>query len=96
MDKNTQTKDQTQTNDMETRDKILELGYKNIEKSLIKHDRPSLMKKYGSKSAAVRFLDSEGFKRSEILIFMNTNIGSEKKMIYQHVRNILVTLIKKK
>lgn len=40
-----------------------------------------------NKSQVIRFLDSEGYSRSAIALFLNVR--------YQHVRNVLVTPLKK-
>ena len=40
-----------------------------------------------NKSQVIRFLDSEGFSRSAIALFLNVR--------YQHVRNVLITPLKK-
>lgn len=42
---------------------------------------------YKTKSAMIRYLDSEGFKRSEIANHLNIR--------YQHVRNVLTQPLKK-
>jgi hypothetical protein len=47
----------------------------------------SYIKECGSVSAAIRKLDSEGKKRGEIAKLLNKR--------YQHVRNVLITPIKK-
>ena len=50
----------------------------------------SIQKKYDeltTKSSKIRLLDSQGFSRSEISRHM--------KIRYQHVRNVLITPIKK-
>ncbi len=66
-------------------------------KKSAKHTRASLMKTYTTKSSAVRALTSQGFTRSEIVAFMNTDLAKDDKaMLYQHVRNIQVTIVKKK
>lgn len=64
-------------------------------KKNLKYTRAQLVKEHGSKSAAVRFLDSLGKTRVEILAIMNEGYEGDEKMIYQHVRNILVTIVKK-
>lgn len=43
--------------------------------------------KYGNVSKAIRGLNSEGFSRSQIAKMLNKR--------YQHVRNVLITPIKK-
>lgn len=51
----------------------------------------TIQKKYDdlpTKSSKIRFLDSQGFSRSEISQYM--------KIRYQHVRNVLITPIKNK
>jgi hypothetical protein len=62
----------------------------NVETAVVeqkKFDVPALFEKMKTKSAVVRFLDSEGLKRGEIAKLLNIR--------YQHVRNILVTPLKK-
>jgi len=51
-----------------------------------------LMTKYTTKSATVRYLSSKGLTRSQILKIMKEMFPN---MLYQHVRNILVTPVKK-
>lgn len=46
-----------------------------------------LMTQYKTKSSVIRFLSTEGMKRSEIAKFMNIR--------YQHVRNVLTQPLKK-
>lgn len=46
-----------------------------------------LIAKLGTKSAAIRHLDSEGFTRSQIAKTLDIR--------YQHVRNVLITPLKK-
>jgi hypothetical protein len=56
------------------------------------HDVGALMMELGSKSKVIRFLSAEGKKTGEInKMFGEANI----KMRYQHVRNVLITPIKK-
>lgn len=45
-----------------------------------------------TKSSRIRFLDSKGKSRSDIVKILNTMY--DKKVIYQHVRNVLITPIK--
>lgn len=47
-----------------------------------------LMNEYKTKSGVIRYLDSTGMSRGMIAKFMNIR--------YQHVRNVLITPIKKK
>lgn len=47
-----------------------------------------LYKKLGTKSSIIRFLASEGKSRGDIARMLNIR--------YQHVRNVLITPIKKK
>ena len=58
-----------------------------IEKKTIEHNYVALLETHKTKSAMVRFLSSEGFERGTIAKFMGIR--------YQHVRNILVTPVKK-
>lgn len=51
-----------------------------------------LMTKFVTKSSTVRYLNSEGLTRSQILKVMKEKFPN---MLYQHVRNILITPIKK-
>lgn len=51
------------------------------------HNLEELMSKYQTKSGVIRFLDSEGMKRGDIAKLLNIR--------YQHVRNVLITPIKK-
>lgn len=51
------------------------------------HNLEELMSKYQTKSGVIRFLDAEGMKRGEIAKLLNIR--------YQHVRNVLITPIKK-
>lgn len=51
-----------------------------------------LMTRFVTKSSTVRFLHSEGLTRSQILKIMKEMFPN---MLYQHVRNILITPIKK-
>lgn len=63
---------------------------KQVQKSEITtpaYDVEGLMKKFVTKSAVIRHLDSEGVKRGEIAKMLNIR--------YQHVRNVLITPIKK-
>jgi len=53
----------------------------------ISHKYEDLMIEHKTKSSVVRFLFSEGHNRSQIAKFMDIR--------YQHVRNILVTPLKK-
>lgn len=48
---------------------------------------PMLVEQHGSVSAAIRFLDSKGFERGQIAKIMSRR--------YQHVRNVLITPLKK-
>lgn len=57
------------------------------ETKAIGHNYNELHEKFGSKSAMIRFLDSEGHKRGTIAKFMGIK--------YQFVRNVLITPIKK-
>lgn len=54
----------------------------------IKHDYTKLMEELKSKSAVIRFLDSEGHTRGAIAKFMGIK--------YQFVRNVLITPVGKK
>lgn len=57
-----------------------------------KYDIKQLLTTYKTKSAVIRYLASEGVSRGAIVkIFTD---GGEK-MIYQHVRNVLVQPLKK-
>ena len=58
-----------------------------VEKKTIEHDYAVLLETYKTKSGMVRFLSAEGFDRGTIAKYMGIR--------YQHVRNILVTPIKK-
>jgi len=46
-----------------------------------------LIAKLGTKSAAIRYLDGEGWKRGDI--------ARKLGIRYQHVRNVLITPLKK-
>lgn len=48
---------------------------------------PELVQQFGSVSAAIRFLDSKGLERGQIAKIMSRR--------YQHVRNVLITPLKK-
>ena len=48
----------------------------------------TLMNEYKTKSAVIRYLDGQKMTRGQISKFMNIR--------YQHVRNVLITPIKKK
>jgi len=50
-------------------------------------DVPKLIKELGTKSAVIRKLTADGLSRSEVSKVM--------KIRYQHVRNVLITPIKK-
>lgn len=65
------------------------------ERKNTKHTRATLLAVHKTKSASVRWLDSQGFTRVQILAMMNDGVSESEKMIYQHVRNILVTIVKK-
>ena len=52
-----------------------------------KFEKDQLLKKFETKSAAIRFLNSEGLSRSEIAKILEIR--------YQHVRNVLITPLKK-
>lgn len=50
-----------------------------------------------TKSSQIRFLDSIGYTRSNIVKFMNKHSQHKKidqHILYQHVRNVLITPIK--
>lgn len=51
-------------------------------KVVINEDLDKLMEQYKTKSAVIRYLNSQGHKRADIARFMG--------IIYQHVRNVLV------
>lgn len=53
-----------------------------------KYDVEALMSEHKTKSAVIRYLDSQGLKRGEIAKLLNIR--------YQHVRNTLVQPLKKK
>ena len=63
-----------------------------VEVAPVTHDINALLTQHKSKSAVIRHLDSLGLKRGEIVKIF-TDGG--QKMIYQHVRNVLITPIKK-
>lgn len=52
------------------------------------------LSKFTTKSAMIRYLDSEGVKRGRIAKILSEHFG--KTVRYQHVRNVLVTMIKTK
>lgn len=54
----------------------------------VERDLESYMSEYKTKSALIRYLDSQGWTRGTIAKFMGIR--------YQHVRNVLITPIKKK
>jgi hypothetical protein len=54
---------------------------------VVEFDAGAFIKKHGTKSAAIRALNAEGKSRSEIAELL--------KIRYQHVRNVLITPIKK-
>lgn len=56
-------------------------------KTAVTYDRDELLSKFGTKSAAIRYLDSEGLSRSAIAKLLDIR--------YQHVRNVLITPLKK-
>lgn len=56
------------------------------------YDIKDLMDKYSTKSATIRFLDSEGLTRSQIVQVFQ---AGDVKMRYQHVRNVLITPLKR-
>lgn len=45
-------------------------------------------------SQTVRYLDSKGLSRGQIVKYFETHLG--RSIRYQHVRNVLITPIKKK
>ena len=49
---------------------------------------------YPTKAAQIRYLDSLGLTRSQIVKVLEEKWN--KKILYQHVRNVLITPIKKK
>lgn len=51
-----------------------------------------LMIEHKTKSSVIRYLHSEGLSRSQIVKIFN---DGGVKMIYQHVRNVLITPLKK-
>lgn len=53
----------------------------------IEHKVEDLMERFKTKSAVIRFLDSEGFTRSQIAKFLDIK--------YQFVRNVLITPVSK-
>jgi len=53
----------------------------------VTYDVPKLVKELGTKSAVIRKLNADGLSRSDISKVM--------KIRYQHVRNVLITPIKK-
>lgn len=62
------------------------------ETSVVTHDIKALMEQYKTKSAVIRHLHSLGMKRGDIVkVFTDGGV----KMIYQHVRNVLVQTPKK-
>jgi hypothetical protein len=63
------------------------VNVKTEAKVVIQNDSEALLKKYGTKSGAIRALNSEGKSRSEISKMLGVR--------YQHVRNVLITPIKK-
>ena len=50
------------------------------------------LKALESKSAQIRYLDSEGFERADIARILTKFYGKEVR--YQHVRNVLITPLK--
>lgn len=51
-----------------------------------------------TKSSQIRYLDSVGMNRSTIVKFMNKHSQHRKEdqhILYQHIRNVLITPIKK-
>lgn len=55
-------------------------------KVTIKLDLDKLMKEHQTKSAVIRYLASQNYKRADIARFMNIR--------YQHVRNVLTQPLK--
>lgn len=51
------------------------------------------LEKLQGKSAKIRYLDSIGYSRRRIQDYLNATFGYS--LMYQHVRNVLVTLLKK-
>ena len=60
---------------------------KNEVTSTPTYDVEGLLKKFVTKSAVIRHLDSQGVKRGEIAKLLDIK--------YQHVRNVLITPLKK-
>lgn len=60
----------------------------SVQKKEVNLDLVKLMDEYKTKSALIRYLDKQGMTRGAIAKFMGIR--------YQHVRNVLITPIKKK
>lgn len=61
---------------------------KEVVKEVVKGPTPAeLFAKYGTKSATIRALHAQGMTRSQI--------SKATGLIYQHVRNVLITPVKK-
>ena len=60
---------------------------KTNNQKLLDLDSEGLIKHFQTKSAAIRFLNQSGLSRSEI--------ASKLGIRYQHVRNVLITPLKK-
>lgn len=60
---------------------------KTNNQKLLDFDSEQLIKHFKTKSAAIRFLNQEGLTRSQI--------AAKLEIRYQHVRNVLITPLKK-
>jgi Ulp1 family protease len=62
-------------------------------KKLPKDELFEALKKYEGKSMQIRYMDSIGYSRTDIKDLLSEYYGKEIR--YQHVRNVLVTIVKK-
>lgn len=61
-------------------------------------DQLMIFKTLPTKSAMIRYLDSQGLTKGQIAKILTSHFypNNEKKVLFQHVRNVLITPIKSK
>lgn len=59
-------------------------------------DHIEVMKNLPTKSSQIRYLDSNGYTKGEIAKILTSHYypNNEKKVLFQHVRNVLITPLK--
>lgn len=63
---------------------------------IVTEDHLTIFKTLPTKSAMIRYLDSKSMKKGEIAKVLTAHFypNNEKKVLFQHVRNVLITPIK--